>query len=91
MNNKRLVKGNDRKIAGVCSGVANYFGWDPIWVRIGWAVLTFAYGVGLVAYIVCAIVMPNDDNNDVVAKNVILTSEGSSFDVYMLYLLYHIR
>ena len=24
-------------IAGVCAGVAEYFGWDPTWVRLGWA------------------------------------------------------
>ncbi|MBQ3415322.1 MAG: PspC domain-containing protein [Clostridia bacterium] len=57
---KRLVKGQDRKLAGVCSGVANYFGWDPTWVRAGWAIATLVYGVGLLAYIVCAIVMPNE-------------------------------
>ena len=37
---KRLVKGQDRKIAGVCSGIANYFGWDPTWVRIGTVVFS---------------------------------------------------
>ena len=27
-------------IAGVCAGVAEYFGWDPTWVRLGWALFT---------------------------------------------------
>lgn len=57
---KRLVKGKDKKLAGVCSGVAEYFGWDSTWVRIGWAVLTLCYGVGLIAYIVGAILMPSE-------------------------------
>lgn len=57
---KRLTKGQDRKLAGVCSGVAEYFGCDPTWVRVGWAVATLFYGVGLLAYIICAIVMPNE-------------------------------
>lgn len=56
---KRLVKGSDRKICGVCSGLANYFGCDATIVRIAWGVLTLCYGVGLVAYIVGALVMPD--------------------------------
>jgi len=57
---KRLVKGKDRKLFGVCSGIADYFGWDPTLVRIGFAVLVLGYGVGLLAYLVAAIVMPNE-------------------------------
>lgn len=59
MSEKRLVKG-EKKIAGVCSGVANYFGWDPTLVRIGVVCLTLFYGVGLIPYIVAALVMPNE-------------------------------
>lgn len=59
-NNKRLVKGQDRKIAGVCSGVAEYFNIDATIVRVAWGLLTLCYGVGLVAYIVGALVMPNE-------------------------------
>ena len=56
---KRLVKG-EKKICGVCSGIANYFDWDPTWVRIGFGVAFVIYGVGLVAYLVAALVMPNE-------------------------------
>lgn len=59
-NNKRLVKGQDKKIAGVCSGVAEYFNIDATVVRVAWGLLTLCYGVGLVAYIVGALVMPNE-------------------------------
>ena len=59
-NNKRLVKGQDRKIAGVCSGIAEYFNIDATIVRVVWGILTLCYGVGLVAYIVAALVMPNE-------------------------------
>lgn len=59
-NSKRLVKGQDKKIAGVCSGVAEYFNIDATVVRVAWALLTLCYGVGLVAYIVGALVMPNE-------------------------------
>ena len=34
-------------IAGVCAGVAEYFGWDPTWVRLGWALFTLLGGSGL--------------------------------------------
>jgi phage shock protein C len=56
---KRLTKSADKKICGVCGGVAEYFGWDPTWVRFGTVLLTLCYGSGLFAYIVAAIVMPN--------------------------------
>ena len=56
---KRLHKGSDKKIAGVCSGVAEYFNIDPTIVRIIWGVLILVYGVGLIAYIIAAFVMPD--------------------------------
>lgn len=57
---KRLVKSKDRKLFGVCGGIADYFGWDPTIVRIGFAVLVLAYGVGILGYLVAAIIMPNE-------------------------------
>ncbi|MFH1313041.1 MAG: PspC domain-containing protein [Candidatus Eisenbacteria bacterium] len=39
-----------RIIDGVCGGVAAYLDIDPIWVRIGWAALSLAGGIGLIAY-----------------------------------------
>lgn len=57
--NKRLTKGTDKKICGVCSGIANYFGCDPTIVRIGTLLLALCEGVGLILYIVGAIVMPD--------------------------------
>ena len=57
---KRLYKSStDIKIAGVCGGLAEYFGLDPTWVRLGYAVLVLFGGTGLLLYIVCALVMPN--------------------------------
>jgi phage shock protein C len=49
----------DRKIAGVCGGLAEYFGWDPTLVRIGWVILTlFSLGLGILAYLVFWIAAP---------------------------------
>ena len=57
--NKRLMRsGFDKKIAGVCAGVANYLDMDPTIVRVIWGVLAFCYGVGIVAYIILWIIAP---------------------------------
>ena len=47
-------------LAGVCAGIANYFGWDPTWVRLGWALFTLLGGSGILAYIIAVIVIPKD-------------------------------
>lgn len=60
MANKKIYKvEDDRKICGVCGGVAEYFGIDPVIVRVIWGVLALAYGTGILAYIVCAFVFPD--------------------------------
>ena len=58
MENKKLTKGHDKKVAAVCSGVAEYFGWDATIVRIITALLCLCWGTGLLIYIVAALVMP---------------------------------
>lgn len=47
-------------IDGVCSGVAKYLDVDPTIVRIIWAALVIACGIGLLAYIICWILMPKE-------------------------------
>ena len=47
-----------KKIAGVCGGLAEYFNVDPTVIRLGWAVVSLFVPVGIVAYIVAALVMP---------------------------------
>ena len=59
MNEKRLYKSaTDKKLDGVCAGLAEYFEIDPTIVRLVWALAVIFAGVGLIAYIVAAIVMP---------------------------------
>ncbi|SDY22475.1 PspC domain-containing protein [Tindallia californiensis] len=48
----------DKKLAGVCGGVAEYFEVDPTLIRLIWVVFTFAGGAGVLAYIIAAIIMP---------------------------------
>lgn len=56
---KRLYRlQNDRKIAGVCSGIAEYFDIDPTIVRLGWLITLFCCGGGLIAYLIAMLVIP---------------------------------
>ena len=59
---KRLYKSrNNKMICGVCAGIADYFNIDPSIVRVLWAVLALAAGTGVLAYIACAIILPEGD------------------------------
>lgn len=58
---KRLYKSNtDKKLDGVCAGIANYFNIDPTLIRLAWVIFTLAGGCGLIAYIIAAIVIPTE-------------------------------
>ena len=58
MKKQLMRSGRDKKIAGVCAGVAYYFDIDPTIVRVIWGVLAFCYGAGIVAYIILWIIAP---------------------------------
>ena len=53
-----LRKSKDKKLCGVCGGIAEYFDMDPTVVRIIWLVLVLCCGTGLLAYIIAALLMP---------------------------------
>lgn len=56
---KRLYKSEENKqVAGVCQGIAEYFEWDPSMVRIAFAFSILVMGTGLWLYIIMAIVLP---------------------------------
>ncbi len=58
-NHDRLLRDPfDKKIGGVCSGVAHYFDIDPVIIRLIMVVLFLTFGIGLVAYIIAWIVIP---------------------------------
>ncbi len=54
---------DDRMVAGVCGGVARYFGWDPTLVRVLYVVASVVSAAfpGILVYIVLWIVMPEGD------------------------------
>ena len=59
MNNRKLTRSNDRMIAGVCAGLAEYFGFDTNLVRVAYALLTmFTAFSGVIVYLILMIVMP---------------------------------
>lgn len=59
---KKLYKSKaDEKLCGVCSGIAHYFQLDPTLVRLAWVVFTLLGGSGIIAYIIAAIIMPDDE------------------------------
>ena len=59
MPNRRLYKSKyNRKICGVCGGIAEYFNLDPVLVRVGWILAALFFGSGILAYIIAAIIVP---------------------------------
>jgi phage shock protein C len=56
---KRLYKGRDKKLFGVCSGLGEYFDVDPTIIRVAFVLAVLGLGTGLLVYIVLAIVMPD--------------------------------
>lgn len=60
-NSKKLMKSSDnKKIAGVCAGLAKYFGIDATIVRLIFALSLIVFGFGLTIYIVCLVLMPTE-------------------------------
>jgi phage shock protein PspC (stress-responsive transcriptional regulator) len=58
---RRLYRSrDDRVIAGVCSGIAQYFNIDPVLVRVGAVALTFLGGAGLLAYLAAVLLIPRE-------------------------------
>lgn len=59
---KKLTRSRtDRKLAGVCGGIAEFFDVDVTVIRILWVLATFLGGSGLLVYIICALLMPEGD------------------------------
>jgi len=91
---KQLLRSRENKmIAGVCGGVAEYFLVDTTIVRIIWVAITLAFlPGGIIAYIVAAIVMPekqvdfsgavqqNNNENEASGKNGEANDQNKNFD-----------
>ena len=56
---KRLYKiEEEKKLCGVCGGIAEYFDLDPTIIRLLWIILIFCAGTGILAYFIAALIMP---------------------------------
>ena len=66
-----LVRTRDgRMLAGVCAGVADYFGLDVTLVRVIWAVVSvITGGLGVLAYLVAWIIIPDEGQKSSLAEN----------------------
>lgn len=62
LTEKRLTKSRDKKISGVCGGLAEYVGLDPTLMRIAWVAATiFGFGSSVLLYVILMLVMPGPD------------------------------
>jgi len=63
METKKMTKSTDKKLGGVCAGIAEYLGWDITATRVLYLLLSvFSAGFpGLLVYIILAILMPNPE------------------------------
>ncbi len=76
---KVLMRPRDgRMLAGVCAGVADYFGLDVTLVRVIWAVLAvITGGAGILAYLVAWILIPNEGQQSSAAENMVGKEQDS--------------
>lgn len=58
MSNRLYRSKTERKVAGVCGGIAEYFNVDPTIIRLAWLIAVFCAGGGLLAYLIALIVIP---------------------------------
>ena len=59
MQKKLYRSSTDKKLAGVCAGVAKYLNMDPTVIRVIWALLALS-SVGILPYIICALIIPEE-------------------------------
>ena len=62
MEKKLYRNSQNRMVAGVCSGLAEYLNIDPTIVRVIWALVGLS-GAGILAYLVCALIIPEKPSN----------------------------
>ncbi len=60
MQKKLYRSRSDKKVAGVCGGIARYLSLDATVIRVIWAIATAFAGAGLIAYLICALIMPEE-------------------------------
>jgi phage shock protein C len=76
---KVLLRRRDgRRLAGVCAGVADYFGLDVTLVRVIWAVVSvITGGAGVLAYLAAWFVLPDESQKSSIAENMVGKKQDS--------------
>ncbi len=70
MTKKIYRSKSNRIISGVCGGLGEYFNIDPVIIRLFWALLSaWTNGNFIILYIVCAIIIPEDNGSVVYYEN----------------------
>ncbi|MBX3703338.1 MAG: PspC domain-containing protein [Steroidobacteraceae bacterium] len=62
MSERKLKRSKDRMIAGVCGGIAEWYGWKPDRVRIAYVILSLLSAAfpGIIVYLLLWLVMPDE-------------------------------
>jgi phage shock protein C len=63
-SNRIYRSGTDRVLGGVCGGIAEYLGVDPVIIRILWIAATLAWGAGILLYIIAWIIIPRNPKDE---------------------------
>lgn len=63
MEKKLYRSKTDKKLAGVCGGLAQYFGIDSTLIRLAFVIFCLLGGSGVLVYIICALVMKEEPEN----------------------------
>lgn len=75
---KRLLRARQgRMVAGVCAGLARYFGVDVNLVRLAFGVFTVFYGLGILLYLVAWMIVPEEGDESSILESFINKNRGS--------------
>ena len=81
MKKKLYRSSNQKVVAGVCGGLAEYFNIDVTIIRLLWVVLIFLGGTGLPLYLIAAIIIPRDEDSGS-GDTVVMDEEGNEIHVH---------
>ncbi len=57
----KLYRSRDNKVLfGICGGIGKYYNTDPTIIRVLWILFTLVYGAGLLAYLIAALIIPEE-------------------------------
>lgn len=66
MQKKLYRSKSNRMMVGVCGGIAEYFNVDPTIIRVIWAIASVFAFAGVIAYAICAFVIPEKPETDII-------------------------